>query len=269
MNDKKTATGHNREAWDKVALADEKWFHACTAAEVNAARRGELKIKLTPTQNLPAEWLQGLTHKRVLCLAGGGGQQAPLLAAAGAIVTVFDLSEKQLARDRSVAVREGLSLETMVGDMRNLSPLADESFELIINPTAVCYCPETLPIWRECFRVLAPGGELIAGMLNPIHYLFDARQRDKNKLVVRHKIPYSDLDLDEEERLDLIGTERPIEFGHSISDLIGGQIAAGFALTGFFEDRWGDRDKLSDLIPVFFCTRARKLALPLFDFESP
>ena len=47
----------------------------------------------------------------VLCLASGGGQQAPLLAAAGARVTSWDNSPQQLALDRHVAEREGLALE--------------------------------------------------------------------------------------------------------------------------------------------------------------
>ncbi len=260
MNNANAATDFNRKAWDRVAAADDKWFRVCTPAEIESARNGELQIKLTPTKNVPSDWLVPLENKRILCLAGGGGQQAPLLAAAGAIVTVFDLSEKQLQRDQLVAEREALSLDTLIGDMRDLSIFADASFELIINPTAVCYCPDVLPVWQECFRVLKPGGHLIAGMINPNHYLFDARKRDQGKLVVRHKIPYSDLQLDEQERVELIGTERPIEFGHSISDLIGGQIAAGFCISGFYEDRWGDRDKLSDLIPVFLCTRATKPA---------
>ncbi len=249
---------HNREAWDKVALADDKWFRSCTSEEINRARGGDLRIKLTPTKNLPLEWLHSISKKRVLCLAGGGGQQAPLIAATGAQVTVFDISEAQLARDRAVAERESLALATVIGDMRDLSACEDESFDLIVNPTSVCYCSDVLPIWLECFRILKRGGELIAGMINPINYLFDARQRDAGKLVARHKIPYSDLDLDEEERAELIGAENPLSFGHTLSDLIGGQTDAGFQVTGFFEDRWGDKDKLSDMIPVFLCTKATK-----------
>ena len=34
---------------------------------------------------------------KVLCLASGGGQQGPILAAIGADVTVFDNSQGQLA----------------------------------------------------------------------------------------------------------------------------------------------------------------------------
>ena len=51
-----------------------------------------------------------LTSCRVLCLASGGGQQGPILSAAGANVTVFDASEKQLLQDWMVADRDGLEL---------------------------------------------------------------------------------------------------------------------------------------------------------------
>src|SRR5258708_23879626 len=51
-----------------------------------------------------------LFRSRILCLASGGGQQGPILAAAGAQVTVFDASAGQLAQDRYVAEREGLAL---------------------------------------------------------------------------------------------------------------------------------------------------------------
>jgi hypothetical protein len=49
----------------------------------------------------------------VLCLASGGGQQGPILAAAGAKVTVFDNSANQLVQDRLVADRDGLTIETV------------------------------------------------------------------------------------------------------------------------------------------------------------
>lgn len=54
---------------------------------------------------------------QVLCLAGAGGQQAPYLAAAGADVTVFDLSENMLKKDEFVAKRDGLKLTIIQGNM--------------------------------------------------------------------------------------------------------------------------------------------------------
>ncbi|KAG1318310.1 hypothetical protein G6F63_015276 [Rhizopus arrhizus] len=56
-------------------------------------------VRLTP-RALPLDWLGDVRGRRILCLASGGGQQAPVLAAAGADVTVFDLSDGQLEQDR-------------------------------------------------------------------------------------------------------------------------------------------------------------------------
>ena len=47
---------------------------------------------------MPRDWFGVLAGARVLALASSGGQQAPLLAAAGAIVTVHDLSAAQLPK---------------------------------------------------------------------------------------------------------------------------------------------------------------------------
>ena len=59
--------------------------------------------------------------KDILCLASGGGQQAPILAAAGANVTSFDNSAKQLEQDKLVANRENLEIRIEKGDAADLS----------------------------------------------------------------------------------------------------------------------------------------------------
>lgn len=52
----------------------------------------------------------------------------------------------------------------------------------------------------------------------------------------------------------------PLEFSHSLEDQIGGQLDAGFVLTGLFEDRCppDDDDPLKDYFPMFIATRAVK-----------
>jgi SAM-dependent methyltransferase len=232
---------------------------AATEAEISDARKGVWKIRITPQKSVPRDWLEPLAGKEVLCLASAGGKQSPILAAAGARVTVFDLSELQLLRDRNVAAREGLVIRTIAGDMSDLSCFDDASFDLIVNPCSVCYVPVVRPIWSEAFRVLRPGGSLIAGMINPIYYLFDAKKMDRGELIVRHKIPYSDLNLSAEERARVWGDSRPLEFGHSLAELIGSQLDVGFQLTGFYEDGWAGNDRLSEMISTFFATRALKV----------
>lgn len=250
----------NRKAWDQVAAAGDKLYHAMTPEQIAAARNGDWRIRVTPVKPVPHEWFGKIEGAEILLLAGGGGQQSPILAALGADVTVFDLSEAQLQRDQEVAQREGFDICTVSGDMADLSIFADNAFDLVVNPCSVIFCPDVNPIWQEVYRVLRPGGHFITGFIDPIYYLFDAAKMDRGKLEVRHQIPYSDYDLSEEERENLLGPDRPREFGHSMGDLIGGQLRAGFRLVDFFQDRWGGADKLSDRIDTFAATRCVKPA---------
>ncbi len=248
----------NRMAWNNIATSKHRWFSPVGEKEIAAARRGEWSIRLTGTQPLPADWIGDVTDREILCLAGGGGHQGPVLAAAGGRVTVFDLSEQQLAIDQRVADQNGLSIRTVAGDMRDLSCFDDDSFDMIINPCSTNFCPNVLPVWAEAFRVLRPRGVLLAGLINPVNYLFDAVAMERGEFVVRHTIPYSDLDLTPQEQEQTVGPERPIDFGHTLTDLVGGQMQAGFQLIRMMEDRWGGDDPLSQRIATFIATAAIK-----------
>src|SRR5450432_2177365 len=117
---------YNRGAWDSAVEAGNRWTLPVDAETIARARRGDWSIVLTPNKAVPRAWFGDLSQKRVLCLASAGGQQTPILAAAGARVTVLDNSPRQLGRDREVAVREGLEIVTVEGDMAKL-PFADAS----------------------------------------------------------------------------------------------------------------------------------------------
>lgn len=250
---------YNRRAWDKAVERRSEWTIPVGPEVIAAARRGEWKIVLTPTKPVPRQWFPVDLHGvRILCLASGGGQQGPTLAAAGATVTVFDNSPRQLAQDRMVAEREGLSIVIEQGDMADLSRFADGSFDLIVHPVSNLFVPDVRPVWNEAFRVLRSGGELLAGFCNPVLFIFDAALADEGILQVRHKLPYSDLThLTPEERERYRRDLQPMEFGHSLDDQIGGQLDAGFVLVGFYEDVWPGQT-LSDYMPHYIATRARK-----------
>ena len=77
---------------------------------------------MTPLKPVPREWFPpSIKGLEILCLASGGGQQGPVLAAAGAHVIVLDNSPRQLEQDKMVAEREGLEMRLIEGDMRDLS----------------------------------------------------------------------------------------------------------------------------------------------------
>jgi len=253
---------HNRSAWDRNVEQGNRWTIPVSAETVAQARQGELELLLTPTKTVPARWYPPLNVMPVLCLASAGGQQGPLFAAAGAKVTVFDNSPRQLEQDRLVAMREELTIETVEGDSADLSIFPDEAFGMIFHPCSNCFMPSVRPIWQECYRVLRPGGVLLAGFTNPVRYIFDVERMDNGNLVVRHSIPYSDLeDLSDADRRRLVLDKmQPLEFGHSLADQIGGQLECGFVLTDFYEDRYVgvEADPISDYLDSFIATRALK-----------
>jgi len=122
-------------------------------------------------------------------LLGSGlwsGQQGPVFAALGANVTIFDNSPAQLEHDRIVAQREGLVIKTVEGDMRDLSAFADQSFDLIFHPVSNVFCPQVRPVWMEAFRVLRPGGILLAGFANPIYYLIGTHADEQKTLQIKY-----------------------------------------------------------------------------------
>lgn len=250
---------HNREAWDRQVAEGNRWTVPVRPEEIAAARQGEWSLVLTPTIPVPRAWFGQVDGRDVLCLASGGGQQGPILAAAGAHVTVFDNSPAQLARDRLVAEREGLSLAIEEGDMADLSRFPENTFDLIFHPVSNLFVPDVRPVWLEAYRVLRPGGALLAGFMNPVQYIFDLDlMDDEQRLEVRYRIPYSDLhSLDETRRQKILDNGWPLEFAHTLDDQIGGQLAAGFVLTGFFEDR-SLEVYLSEFIPIYIATRALK-----------
>lgn len=182
-------------------------------------------------------WLDDLAGKRVLCLAGGGGQQSAAFAVLGAQVTVVDLSAAQLERDRQVAARYGFAIEIVEADMRDLSALADDAFDLVWHAYSLNFVPDVQVVFREVARVLRPGGRYHLMCANPLVLGLNPRAwNGEGYLLTR---PFHDG--------EVIGTEDeiwvhrggpeidatippPREYRHALGTLVGGLVANGFSI---------------------------------------
>lgn len=253
---------HNRRAWNRLSNDGILWSQPVSSELIEEARQGRWDLFLAGG-TVPRSWLGDVAGKDILCLASGGGQQAPLLAAAGAHVTSFDISDAQLAKDKLVAERENLTIRIEQGSMTDLSRFDSGKFDLIFLPVSVNAVPDVQPVWRECCRVLRARGVLLAGFINPLVYLFQENDGSSPNqgLTVINRLPYAEYEsFTEEERRSTVEAQSVFLWSHSLESLIGGQLAAGFVLTDFQESyRTDDRAPIINAYcPTYFATRAVK-----------
>ena len=238
-----TIDGWCREGW--------QWGTPIPHGAYAAAQQGQWDVYLTPTKPVPHAWFGPLAGKRLLGLASGGGQQIPIFTALGAQCTVLDYSAAQCESERMVARREGYDVEVLQADMTQPLPFADAAFDLIFHPVSNCYVREVEPIFRECWRVLKPGGVLLGGYDNGICYLFD------DGPTLAHPLPYDPL-ADEALLRAALASGEGVQFSHSVEEQIGGQLRAGFRLTDLYEDTTGYGVLQEYRVPTFLATRCVK-----------
>ncbi len=186
--------------------------------------------------------LNDVSGKRVLCLASGGGQDSVAFGLLGANVTVFDLSDVQLERDRQAAEHHGLQISTYQGDMRDLSIFSDHAFGIVWQVYSINFVPTVEPVFLEAARVLQPGGIYFLQFANPFTHATDESTWDGE--AYRLKYPYLDGDdltqyfpewdwrQPDGSRVSLPG---PHEFRHAMSTIMNGMLRNGFRFLGLWE----------------------------------
>ena len=242
----------NAETIDRWIDGGWEWGKPISHEKYLNAARGVWDVMLTPTKPVPHEWFGDLRGKKVLGLASGGGQQMPVFAALGAIPTVLDYSKKQIGSEIEVARREGYEIRAIRGDMTKPLPFDDGEFDLIFHPVSNCYVKDVKSIWRECYRVLKPGGYLLSGTDHFVNYIVDADEKE-----IINSLPFDPTE-NEEQRKQLEADDAGMQFSHTIEEQINGQLEAGFTLLELYEDTNGE-GRLHELnIPTFLAMRSRK-----------
>lgn len=219
---------HNRRAWDAMVEQRQRFTKPAKDADVE---RSQACTAADP-------WLdRGVAGRRVLCLAAGGGRQSAIYAAAGAQVTVVDISPEMLALDRQVAAERGLNIRAVEASMDDLSALGTAEFEVVIQPVSTCYLPDVVRVYREVSRVTAPGGLYISQHKQPSSLQADVRPTGTGYELVEPYYRAGPLPA-------VVGSphreEGTVEFLHRWEELIGGMCRAGFVIEDLAEPLHGD-----------------------------
>ena len=85
----------------------------------------------------------------------------------------------------------------------------------------------------EGFRILKKGGVLLCGLDIGINYIVDQKEE---KII--NALPFNPL-LNEAHRKQFEESDAGWQFSHSLTEQIGGQLRAGFTLTGIYENTNG------------------------------
>lgn len=224
------AKKQNERAWDALARRQ--------AALAKPASDEEFQSPLRTVD--PLGWLgESIAGLTVLCLAAGGGRQSALYAAAGAKVTVVDISSEMLRLDRQVATERGFSIRAIQASMDALPMLVAGEFDLVIHPVSTCYVADIGPVFREVARVTRAGGLYVSQHKSPISLQTDIRPDGEH---YRLREPYyrdGPLPPAEPCRLRETGT---LEFLHRWEEIVGGICRAGFAIEDLIEPMHANQD---------------------------
>lgn len=242
----------NSETIDRWVDEGWEWGIPITHETYLKARGGDWDVLLTPTKPVPLGWFGGISGKKLLGLASGGGQQMPIFAALGADCTVLDYSALQLESERLVSEREGYEIRIVRADMTKPLPFSDGEFDIIFHPVSNCYIEEVEPVFRECFRILKPGGRLLSGLDNGVNYFVD---EGESRIV--NTLPFNPLK-NPEQMKSILNDDCGVQFSHTLDEQIGGQLRAGFILKDLYEDTNGEGYLHEHNIPCFLATLSIK-----------
>jgi len=251
----------NKQHWEKMVKEGcgftRPWLNLSRDTIIQYAR-GQLESVPAPLNEIyPSNILADAEGKDILCLASGGGQQTAVFGLLGAQVTVVDLAEGQLERDREAAAHYGYHVTTIHADMRNLSSIDENSFDLVYQAPSMSYVPDVRQVYPEVARVLRTGGLYRVDACNPVAQFVD---ESWDGIGYHITTPYAERIYRRE--------DGAIEYRHYLSDIFNGLLGAGFFLQQVHEAprhlkhnphaRPGSWEHILMYIPWHFAIVARK-----------
>lgn len=244
----------NRAAWNRLAEQQSPFAKVATDEECRDP------LGTLDTRGWLPKSVQGLD---VLCLAAAGGWQSILYAAAGASVTVVDISPAMLELDEREAARRSLSVRTIEASMDDMSMLCDASFDIVHQPVSTCYIPDVGPVYQEIARVLRddglyvsqhkqPSSLQIVGRSGPEHYVVGIEYYQRGPLPRTNDRSYRE--------------QGATEYLHRLEQIIGELCRTGFVLEDFSEPYRanpkappGDYGHRGRYLPPYLRMKARRL----------
>jgi ubiquinone/menaquinone biosynthesis C-methylase UbiE len=224
IEDLSPVENQNRQAYDRMARNKH-----VLATPVQA---DELKRPLEIVDG--RGWLgKSIRGWKVLCLAAGGGRHSALYAAAGADVTVLDISDGMLELDRQVCETYKYSVRLIQGSMLAMPMLCDSEFDLVIHPVSTCYVREVESVFGEVARVLRPQGLYISQHKSPVN-LQSSLLTDRGKYWLETEVGELAKPL-HADRASSLRESQTQEYAHSLESLLGGICRAGMSIEDLTE----------------------------------
>ena len=253
----------NQQAWNQLADSDSLFARVATDEECRK-----------PLQVLDGRgWLpDSVAGLNVLCLASGGGWQSILYAAAGANVTVVDLSDSMLRLDTREAKRRRYQVQTVQASMDDLSMLADKSFDIVHQPVSTCYVPDLKPVYAGIARVLRSHGLYISQHKQPVSLQISHRNERQQFVIGVEYYHEGPLPQQQDTAYRESGAT---EYLHRLDQIVGDLCLAGFVIEDLREPKRADyKVDVSHFgyrgrfVPPYVRMKARRVERSVADSES-
>ena len=219
-------TKYNIARWKALVEADALFTRPALSFDPGSARR-----MLDPEGRLG-----DVASKDVLCLACGGGQQSIAFALLDANVTVFDLSDAQLNRDREAAAHFNVEIKTVRGNIQDLSHFEAAAFDIVYHSYSLGFVPNARAVFQQVARILRPGGLYHFTCANPFFLGMQEKDWNGDGYTIKHpyvtgaEITYEDQEWVYDRTKSGAAIPPPREFRHSLSALVSGLVEQGFII---------------------------------------